>query len=304
MPKTIALGLTHPGTVRNHNENAFYLLDTLVPGESGAPAAHALHSGQTVQFFAVAAGIGGYGIGDAAAWAALTELQSASCKVQNLARFDFLAFGRTYLQAADRAVRKALRDRSGVFAGASLAMLCLAGTNAYVLACGDCRCYRLRNGELMLLTDDDARDAAPPHQLTSFLGRLAEDGTDQLQRLRQFRLETEDVFLLTSHGLTDRISDEVLQERLNAPEIFTAKPEHLLRHALANDARDNLGMVLLRIIDIAVTEPEPAPRPTHPRHHIKPPLKIDGYALRTGLVLLASIALGFFAGWILLTMIF
>ncbi len=303
MPKTIALGLSHPGTVRNRNENAFFLVDTLVPGEPEGPAVHAVHADQPVQFYAVAAGIGGHGIGDAAARAALDALRSTSRKVCQPSCFDFFAFGRTYLQQADRAVRKVLRNRPGVYAGASLALLCLAGESAYVLSSGDCRCYCLRGGTLERLTDDDARSETPPHRLTSFLGQLGEDRPDQ-PRLRQYPLAAGDIFLLTTRGLTDLISDDRLEERLGAPGIFTAKPEHLLRQALARDARDNLSFVMLRVTEAVPADAEPTPEPEHPRHRIQPRGKLASHSVRTGLILLASIAFGFLAGWFLLSMIF
>lgn len=303
MPKTIALGVTHPGTVRNRNGNAFYLLDTLVPGAPDGTAAHALHAGHAVQFYAVASGIGGHGIGDASALAALDELQEAIRRIRHPDRFDFFEFGHDYLQQADRAVRKVLHDHTDVYAGASLTVLCLAGENAYVLSCGDCRCYRLRECELTLLTDDDDRAKAPPHRLASFLGRLGMDRPDK-PRLRQFPLETEDIYLLTTPGLTSVISDEALEERLNAPEIFTAKPEHLMRQALALNARDNLSAVMLRIIDLASSETELTAEPRYPRHRTKRGARVSPHYIRTALVLLASIALGLFAGWILLTMVF
>lgn len=304
MPKTIALGLTHPGTVRNRNEDAFFLVDKVVPGLAAGQNGQSAHTESPVQFFAIADGMGGRGIGDVAAMTALAELDTACRQIRQSARFDFQTFTHHYLQRAGQAVVKALQSGSGLYAGTSLTLLCLTEETACVLSLGNCRCYRLRDGHLDQLTVDDLQTDVHPRRLSRYLGQLPEERPAEPAQLYQYALQKEDVFLLTTDGFTDQVGDDRIAAQLQAPVVFAAKPAELMRLALAGEARDNVTLLLLRVLDPGSTKTTPAAAARPVRHRQYGHRLLNSLILRAVLILLACVLTGFVAGWLILTVFF
>jgi serine/threonine protein phosphatase PrpC len=189
MPKVIALGLTHPGTVRNRNEDAFYLIDKLVPGLADTKVSTVAHTAEQIQFYAIADGMGGCGVGDVAAFTALSELDTIRRQIKNPSRFEFSVFARDFTQRANLAVLKALQQYQSLNAGTALLILCLVEDSAFVLALGNCRCYRLREGILTCLTEDDVLPDVHPRRLSRFLGQSNADHPVETQQLLRFSLQ-------------------------------------------------------------------------------------------------------------------
>jgi len=251
MPRTIAIGLTHPGTVRNHDANAFYLIDTVITGEPVSayisdPVSRGLHSESSLQFFALAAGIGGSGVGDKAACMVLENLGKAVQKIRPGNGTDIRVFVNEYFQSANQALIKKFGESPEIYAGTSLTLLCLDGYEAWIFACGDCHCYRLHAGKLSRLTADAEYEKTSPHRLTNYLGKL-----HSLPEPKRLALENGDLFLLATAGLTGQINAETLEKQLNAPETLTVKPQRLLRLALQQGTYENLAFVLVRVSDLA-----------------------------------------------------
>lgn len=121
---------------------------------------------------------------------------------------------------------------------------------------GDSRLYRLRAGELTLLTADHTRYGEPyrqkrpvpldlPHtnQLTSALGVSPDVGVES----GSTDLAVGDVYLLSSDGVTGLVPPEQIAEvlaRRSASEIG----EELLRRALARGGTDNASVVVVRVL--------------------------------------------------------
>lgn len=121
---------------------------------------------------------------------------------------------------------------------------------------GDSRLYRLRSGELTLLTADHTRYGEPyrdkrpvpldlPHtnQLTSALGVAPDVGVEA----GTTDLSDGDVFLLSSDGVTGLVPPDQLLEVLgggSAEEIG----EELLRRAMAKGGTDNASVVVVRVL--------------------------------------------------------
>ena len=121
---------------------------------------------------------------------------------------------------------------------------------------GDSRLYRLRGGELALLTADHTRFGEPyrqkrpvpldlPHtnQLTSALGVTPDVGVEA----GSTDLAEGDVLLLSSDGVTGLVPPEQITEVLSrgsAAEIG----EELLRRAMAKGGTDNASVVVVRVL--------------------------------------------------------
>jgi len=121
---------------------------------------------------------------------------------------------------------------------------------------GDSRLYRLRAGELTLLTADHTRYGEPyrekrpvpldlPHtnQLTSALGVSPAVGV----AAGSADVADGDVYLLSSDGVTGLVPPEQIAEVLARGSAETIGAE-LLRRALANGGTDNASVVVLRVL--------------------------------------------------------
>jgi PPM family protein phosphatase len=147
--------------------------------------------------------------------------------------------------------------------GTTLTAAYVAAQEIAIAHVGDSRAYRLRDGELMRLTDD--------HSLVDELMRQGkitpEEAVDHRQRsvitralgpepavevdTRSYTARTGDEYLLCSDGLTTMISEELLAEILRSHTVLRDAGEALI--AAANDAggRDNITVVLFRLEDPA-----------------------------------------------------
>ncbi len=280
MPKTIAIGLTHPGTVRNHDANAFYIIDTVftgepvvtadrtesvkpvlskrpankggavqtraVPGFLSDPVSRGLHCEQTLQFFALAAGIGGHGIGDVAACMVLETLNKKIEGIKSGSGFNIEDFAGDFINSANQSLVERFGEQSEVYAGASMVLLCFNDYDAWVVSCGNCSCYRLHSDKLSRLTAAAEYEKETPYRLANYLGKLTMQPEPQL-----VTFDTGDTFLLTTAGLTGQISDEVLARQLSAPETLNNKPQRLLQQALVQGTLENIAFVIIRVSELA-----------------------------------------------------
>ena len=121
---------------------------------------------------------------------------------------------------------------------------------------GDSRLYRLRAGELTLLTADHTRYGEPyrdkrpvpldlPHtnQLTAALGVAPDVGVEA----GATDISNGDVYLLSSDGVTGLVPPEQIAEVLGRPSPEEIG-EELLRRALANGGTDNASVVVVRVL--------------------------------------------------------
>jgi len=304
MPKTIAMGLTHAGTVRTRNEDAFFLLDKTVAGRSDGVQSHAAHADGPVQFFAIADGMGGRGVGDAAALAVLNALDAASRQIRQPDRFEFQTFARDFLQRASQAVQNVIQNGRGLHAGASMTLLCLTDESATLLSLGNCRCYRLRDGQLTRLTEDDILPDSAPRRLSRYLGQPPDEQPAGSPQVIRFDLRQEDMLLLTTDGFTDAVDDHTIAAWMTAPAAFAGKPGQMLDRILAGEARDNVSFLLLRVLDPVGSPPDTGLAARPARHRPPARFQIRSGALRAILILLACVLTGFVAGLLVLTLFF
>ncbi|KXO11155.1 serine/threonine protein kinase [Moritella sp. JT01] len=120
---------------------------------------------------------------------------------------------------------------------------------AHLLHVGDSRIYRLRNNNLEQLTRDHTTVV---NSKQSYLARaMGLDVTLDVD-YKEVELQVGDVFLLSTDGLHDFVSDKLLRDMVqqthtSAESDFEACCEQLIQHALANNSNDNISCQLLRI---------------------------------------------------------
>ena len=136
--------------------------------------------------------------------------------------------------------------------------LILKSASAYILHVGDSRIYRLRDGELQQITIDHA---TPVGNGKRYLSRaLGIDPKLDVDFARN-AIQAGDVFLLTTDGIHDFLSDQTLQSLLNNADITSEKHSHfdgvcesIIEQALAASSDDNLSVQLLRVNSTGTAE--------------------------------------------------
>lgn len=229
---------THVGLVRENNEDALLMHEP--------------------QLFAVADGMGGYAAGEVASRGAIKAFEAAVYELLQEQPADMEAILRAAMLRANEHICKMAqqnKDFSGM--GTTLTALFLAeDRTAYVCHMGDSRLYLFRNGVLTQvthdhsyvaglveqgkITDQEAFNHPQRHMLLQAVG-MEEAGEAEIIH---FALESEDLLLLCSDGLTDMVNHQEMEAILQAAAPEQAA-DNLLEQALANGGRDNISLILL-----------------------------------------------------------
>lgn len=128
----------------------------------------------------------------------------------------------------------------------------IKGTEAHLFHLGDSRIHRLRRGTLEQLTHDHRQWQGEHNSyLSRALGAQAQLDMDY----RRVSLEAGDLFILSTDGVHEFLSQQTLIEHLQQREDCLEKAaKTLVAAALANGSNDNLTVQLVRIRSL----PEPA----------------------------------------------
>ena len=224
---------TDPGLVRKENEDA--VLER--------PEA---------ELWAVADGMGGHTAGHVASRAIVDRLAELPA---NPVLSRFVTDVETALLGVNVHLRNLGKTSVSSTIGSTVVALMLHGNHGVCMWAGDSRAYRLRDGELIQLTQDHAlveeliesgyldRDQASLHPQANLITRAVGAHETLKLDLEIFELHDGDMFILCSDGLDKEVSkadiaevaNECLRGRIAAPAA-----EALVGLALARGARDNV----------------------------------------------------------------
>ncbi|MCW8883995.1 MAG: bifunctional protein-serine/threonine kinase/phosphatase [Motiliproteus sp.] len=157
----------------------------------------------------------------------------------------------------------------------------IKSTTAHLFHVGDSRIYRLRDGELELLTQDHASNfGGNKSYLTRALGIDSHVEVDY----RQETVEKGDLFMLSTDGLHEFIGKKALIGKLSALEAdLEAEAKKLVHTALEAGSDDNISCLLVHVDQLPVEELDEAHRKL--THLPIPPVlevgnSIDGYEVQ------------------------
>jgi serine/threonine protein phosphatase Stp1 len=237
-----AWAVTHPGTVRDHNEDVYVNRPDL-------------------GLWAVADGAGGHDAGEVASGLIATALDSIP---PELSAEETLTQVRMRMAATHAALReRAARQGHGMIASTVVVLIARHGHFACLWA-GDSRAYLLRDGALARVTRDHSlvqelvdsgqiTDAeAENHPRANVITRAVGSEADmvELDKVTD-RLVDGDRFLLCSDGLSKELSDAEMLEILRVDDAEPAA-ERLVAAALARNARDNVTAVVLEVFALGI----------------------------------------------------
>ncbi len=238
------LSLTHPGRVREHNEDAV-AFDAIA------------------QVAVLADGMGGYAAGEVASGMAtaqicarIARLKADYPKVTALDLSTELRFAVRHVNAEILRASRHNAQFSGM--GATLVAVAFTGNVAVIAHAGDSRAYLLRQNQLRLLTHDhsalqeqidmglilpeDAATIGGKNLVTRALGVDAKLEPD----IAMHPMMAGDLLLLCSDGLNDMVSDAkieaVVRQYAQHP---AAAARQLVEDANAAGGRDNISVILI-----------------------------------------------------------
>lgn len=246
------VGLSHPGMVRDHNEDA-YLVD---------PA---------LGIVILADGMGGYSAGEVASNMTTTlMLQGLQQGLTQHPLNEFkhekneaVAFGllKQELAHANKSVLHASRTEPHCAGMGTTVVSALFYDDTITVAhIGDSRLYRLRQGQLAtitrdhsllqeqldagLITAEEARFSTNRNLVTRALG-LDDDVEPDINH---HLVEVGDVYLLCSDGLNDMMDDSEIESTLvSLIDNLPMAAEHLVQTANDNGGRDNVTVILVKV---------------------------------------------------------
>lgn len=265
-----SFGLSHPGRVRENNEDVFVvgeLARTLIVRHTNFPQPDETHSRHRGHVFLVADGVGGNEAGDVA-----SRLGAACVEEFLLDTFRRVAAappadGQTALRELQAALRRAdvrlfdAADRHPEWRGmgTTLTMAIVSSWRLFVAHAGDSRGYLYSGGKLRQLTADHtfAADMARAglitpsqqehhpwrHVVTNLLGG-SKPGVRA--EVHQLDLHPGDVLLLCTDGLTDMVSNEAIAAILAAEVNPEAACRRLIDEANRSGGEDNVTAVVAR----------------------------------------------------------
>jgi protein phosphatase len=273
-PRIDAAGLTHPGHVRPTNEDSYVVatLQRSLVVHDASPAARGWFAGASAgTMLIVADGMGGMGGGDIASRVAVNTVVNhlLNCMPWGMkptgprqTRAESLPGVREQLSnalaASDRTVRSTGAQAGAPHMGTTLTMALVLWPVVYVSHVGDSRCYLLRAGTLRCLTKDhtlaqqladassEAVDVGSPlhHILWNSLGAGEDLPKPEISR---FELQTNDVLLLCSDGLTKHVDDSRIATILGGSGSTAERCAMLVESANSAGGTDNITTVVAQV---------------------------------------------------------
>lgn len=229
---------TDRGRKRPCNEDAFLMMED-------------------VPLFVVADGMGGHAAGDVASQLA-AEVIAKAFRTKTFVGPSHKGWPRRgdELARALHMANKEVFDRSqsdqalaGMGTTVVAARFARNKQRVYIANVGDSRCYRIRHGELRLLTQDHTLGA-----VLGITGRRAKHLTQSVGvrswisvDLFADRPEPNDLYLICSDGLTKMVADEGILEIADSTSDLEGKCQALVDHANARGGRDNITVIGIRV---------------------------------------------------------
>lgn len=245
-----------PGNVRTNNEDAFYFngthtseetMDLFTEDQSNFDIDHCL--------FAVCDGIGGKIEGEKASYTAVSQLRS--CHGQLLSS----AFADVVSQWVQETNINIVNTTNG---GCTLAMVYIDNNRINIAHVGDSRVYYLHEDNLIrltkdhskmqllidagLLTAEEAKIHPQRHMITRYLGMKEENGPCVPTISHPLPVANGDRYLICTDGLTDMLSDTVIQSIMQDNKSVEDCVKQIYREAMNAGGRDNITIIVFDII--------------------------------------------------------
>jgi len=247
----IYAAMTDTGKLRKSNQDSF--------AHPGAPGFE-LTEEQLERFghlFIVCDGVGGYAAGDVASWLASSHLMSRWYSEARLELPDRERLSLIIQETNDEIFTHVLAHHQHRGMATTLVALLVRGSHALVANLGDSRMYLMRGSKLRQITVDhslvremyelgeiprsELRRHPYKHIISNALGFEANPRID----LFELELQSGDLCLLCTDGLTDMLGDISITRILRSGGSVEDKTSALVRKALDKGGFDNVTVVMV-----------------------------------------------------------
>jgi PPM family protein phosphatase len=240
-PRTVATGRTDVGRVREANEDAFHVGDSIV---------------------AVADGMGGHLAGEVASATALEPIKALDGTPFEDGPSAIAALREAVIQANNTVSQMAHDEPTYRGMGTTLTAALIEGRRLHLAHVGDSRAYLLRGDRFSQLTDDHTlvqhlvdegqitREEAATHPQRSIITRAIGVSPDIDVDALSVELDPGDQLLLCSDGLTGVVEDDQIARMLAAWDDPDETLARLIEAANDGGGPDNVTAVLLRFGEV------------------------------------------------------
>lgn len=217
--------------------------------------------GNMPNLFIVADGMGGHNAGD---YASKCTTETVVSEIQNSFEKNPTIIIKKAIKTANAKIRKEASEHENLFGmGTTLVTATIIGKYLQVSNIGDSRLYLLNKDGLRQVTEDhslveemirlgglsreDARLHPDKNIITRAIGAKDEVEADFFTE----ELETGDIVLMCSDGLTNMLEDKEIEAILLNPEKeeLIQKGDALIKAANENGGKDNIAVVLVRLVE-------------------------------------------------------
>lgn len=199
---------------------------------------------------AVADGMGGYEAGEVASQEVLSSLHFfLSDMPEKLSSSEFRSAIDEWLNSINIAINsKGKNDGAYYNMGTTLVGLLFYEGRVYWINCGDSRIYRFRDGKLEQLSTDHSYtglygENTRPSAITNCIGAGCVTTYIDMQELTQ-DIQSEDVFLICSDGMTDMVDDCHIERLLD----IDCNASQLCHAAIDAGGYDNCSSCIVKIV--------------------------------------------------------
>lgn len=248
--------LSNMGKVRSNNEDNFLFDDHVMPEAHFSQEDAFVIQGHREEnvCLAVFDGMGGGDYGEAASFLAAEKLHQLLGA--NVTPDDPESFLNAASEQINQAVYNESIKRKCYQMGTTQAVLYFHNNDVYACNVGDSRIFGSRSGKLLQISCDHTEEAyMAEHGITGRKPRLTQYlGMDPSSiMIEPFTVrgvvQQGDVYLICSDGLTDMVNEVRIAEILNRGDMAADCVKALVDEALKNGGRDNITVVVCRILE-------------------------------------------------------
>lgn len=242
---------SNAGRVREHNEDNFFFNGRSLPVENKGVSIVYTAKGRTSseQFYSVFDGMGGEEAGEVAAFTAAKIAKQESASLS-----DYAISPRIFLEKMFEKMNLAVCSQSeGLPAGrmgTTVVSILFIENMVYVGNLGDSRIYRLRDRQMIQVSEDHVEKMPiPGHKarLTQFLGVDPSELTLE-PHIAKAEIQSGDLFLLCTDGLTDMLSNFEIFSILSECASIRSAAEKLIAAANKKGGKDNITVLICRVL--------------------------------------------------------
>lgn len=252
------IAISHPGNVRQKNEDNFYINGEWRRNVENPCACvrGVCEDGHLVA--SVCDGMGGHEMGETASLYAVEILDTFSQEQEGL----FFSSPMEYINEANEKICKLMKQENKRI-GTTFSVLEFQRDMVNAVNLGDSRIYRMREHHLSQISEDhttvarlirdgllseaEAKTYPLRHQVTQHIGIEPSDMILQPAISDVALINNHDIYLICSDGLTDMLMDEQIEEKLDKSISLEDKASQLVQLAVDAGGRDNITVVMIEV---------------------------------------------------------